>query len=233
MGRHGNISGLPTGILCRILLRIQTEKYNHHQSQSYYKLKTRNSVFEPKFQIKKLDEDHGVEILGDLWQVTDDMLRDINARTLHVRRFRKNLANVSRPHTEPLRPRCNDSHTAVLEAARLGRWAAAFRERLGVERACHLVCTERMPCSSQPPSHGPKLPGACETACCQSRAQLSRPGCKTRRSWSCPGSIWSRLTSRVCTASDSSISLRDVRPVHRRHKAVCATTSAPMSRRLR
>ena len=134
-------------------------KFQHHD-KTFMTGHTANVLLQKvrftKFQIKKLDEDHGVEILGDLWQVTDDMLHDINARTLHVRRFRNNLVNVSRPHMEPLRPRCNDLHTAVLEAARLGRWAAAFRERLGVERACHLVCTERMPCSSQPPSHEPK-----------------------------------------------------------------------------
>ena len=109
-----------------------------------------------KFQIKKLDEDHGVETLGDLWEVTDDMLRDINARTLHVRRFRTKLATLPRSLMEPLRPRCNDSHTEVLKMAQLGKWAAVFRERLGVERACHLVCIERMPCSSHPASHARK-----------------------------------------------------------------------------
>lgn len=89
-----------------------------------------------------LDHFHGVETLGDLKDVSTNMLLDAGARPLHLRRFQAAEKSIIRgPGSSE--PTCVGSLDALLNGSRIGQFTRKLRGRFGVESAKHLLELKR------------------------------------------------------------------------------------------
>ena len=93
--------------------------------------------------IEQLDRYHGVENLQDLSDVSSDMLHDVGAKALHIRRFQRALASIQQAVPRELPHVCLSTYGSLLHASRLGRFAPKLAEMLGVRTISDLLELQR------------------------------------------------------------------------------------------